>query len=218
MAPVAIINEEGVLLSPDMLKRHPKNREPKNIEPLAENIYAKTGDPQKIDLVVDEMCYSDMKHMANESAFGFLADYVGMKIDVLNILSFIRQKTIGKDKDFFKSSILNGGAVFTVNMLTALYSEGLEAFFAKLERTEYSPIISGLSADTPNPSLIEKNADRFICEKIKKMRTTPFGPQVVAGYLLAKEYEIKNARIVMSGVASNSDKESITERLRLGYE
>lgn len=40
MAPAAIINEEGVLLSPDMLKRHPKNREPKNIEPLAENIYA----------------------------------------------------------------------------------------------------------------------------------------------------------------------------------
>ena len=35
-----LANEDSYMISTDELKRHPKNRDPKNIEPLAENIFA----------------------------------------------------------------------------------------------------------------------------------------------------------------------------------
>ena len=180
--------------------------------------YSQTGDPQRIDIVCDRMCFECLKNAADNSPFTFVSDYFGMRIDIINILSFIRQSLMGKDVSFFSSTVLSGGKVFSENELVMYYSRSLADFLERLSHTEYGVITENFNINEPDPTTLEKNADRFVCSKIKALRKVSFGPQVVSGYILAKEYEIKNIRIAMSGVISGQDSDVIKERLRLGYE
>ncbi len=182
------------------------------------SVYAQTGDPQRIDTVCDRVCFECIKNAADSSPFGFVSDFYAVRIDILNILSFIRQSLMGKDVAFFSQTVLPGGKLFGEKELVKFFSRSLEEFIEHLSHTVYFAITDGFDITSPDLTTLEKNADRIVCAQIKELRKTPFGPQVVAGYILAKEYENKNIRIVMSGVLSGQSSEIIKERLRLGYE
>jgi V/A-type H+-transporting ATPase subunit C len=184
----------------------------------ANKVYAQTADPQKIDLVCDRLCFECLKSAADKSPFGFVSEFFGTRTDIINILSLIRQKLMGKDRDFFGETVIPGGKLFSESDLSGHYSRPLSEFVEYLSHTGYASITEGFDISSPDPSQLEKNADRFICKLINELRKTPFGPQVVAGYILAKEYEIKNIRIAMSGIVSGQESDEIKERLRLGYE
>ncbi len=184
----------------------------------AYEIYAQTGDPQRIDTVCDRICFECINNTASASDFAFVADFFRTRIDIINILSFIRQKLIGKSAEFFSSAVIPGGRLFSQTDLSGAYTEPLSDFIDKLTHTEYSALISDFDVSSPNPAILEKNADRLVCSKIKNFEKTAFGPQVIVGYILAKEYEAKNIRIAMSGVLSGQSGNDIKERLRLGYE
>ena len=180
--------------------------------------YAQTGDPQRIDTVCDRICFECLKNAADRSPFTFVSEFFGMRIDIINILSFIRQSLMGKNASFFYSTVLPGGKVFSENELVTLYSQSLEAFLERISHTEYSSVTENFDINSPDPTALEKSADKFVCKKIKELRKVSFGPQIVSGYILAKEYEIKNIRIAMSGILSGQSGDVIKERLRLGYE
>ena len=184
----------------------------------ARQVYAQTADPQKIDTVCDRVCFECLKSAAERSPFDFVSDFFGTRIDIINILSLIRQKLMGKDIRFFSETVLSGGKMFAPQKMTEFYTRTPEEFIEYLSHTSYASIAEGFDVSSPDPSLLEKHADIFVCKMIKQMRKTPFGPQVVVGYILAKEYEIKNIRIVMAGMISGQSSDTIKERLRLGYE
>ncbi len=184
----------------------------------ARQVFSQTADPQKIDTVCDKICFECLKTAAEKSPFDFVSDFFGTRIDIINILSLIRQKLMGKDSSFFSETVLSGGKMFTPLQMSGLYARTLEEFIEYLSHTPYAPIAREFDISSPDPSLLEKNADLFVCRMIKQLRKTPFGPQVVVGYILAKEYEIKNIRIVMAGIISGQNSDTIKERLRLGYE
>lgn len=182
------------------------------------SVYSQTGDPQRIDTVCDRICFECLKNAADKSPFDFVSEFFGMRIDLINILAFIRQKLMGKDVSFYSTTVLSGGSVFSEKELTDLYVRSLPEFFEHLSRTKYGVLISEIDPLDPDTASLERNADKFVCTAVKNLRKVSFGPQVIAGYILAKEYEIKNIRIAMSGVISGQSGDVIKERLRLGYE
>ena len=52
---------------------------------------------------------------------------------------------------------------------------------------------------------------------IKDAKYVPFGPEAAAAFLLAKESEIKNLRMILTGKIAGTPKEVISERLRETY-
>ncbi|MBR5721622.1 MAG: V-type ATPase subunit [Clostridia bacterium] len=184
----------------------------------SQQAFAQTADPQKIDTVCDRICFECLKNAADSSPFDFVSGFFGTRIDIINIISLIRQSLMGKDSGFFSETVLPGGRLFTEKQLVPFTSSPLGEFTEFISHTEYADVTKGFDVSSPDPSVLEKNADKFVCKLVKQLRKTPFGPQVVAGYILAKEYEIKNIRIAMSGILSGQDSEAIKERLRLGYE
>ncbi|MBO4391954.1 MAG: V-type ATPase subunit, partial [Clostridia bacterium] len=159
-----------------------------------------------------------LKNAADSSPFDFVSGFFGTRIDIINIISLIRQSLMGKDSGFFSETVLPGGRLFTEKQLVPFTSSPLGEFTEFISHTEYADVTKGFDVSSPDPSVLEKNADKFVCKLVKQLRKTPFGPQVVAGYILAKEYEIKNIRIAMSGILSGQESDAIKERLRLGYE
>jgi V/A-type H+-transporting ATPase subunit C len=70
---------------------------------------------------------------------------------------------------------------------------------------------------TDSLTRFEKLADDFLLNNIKQAKYLTFGPEPLAGYLLAKENELKLIRIIMVGKINRLPTEEIKERLRDVY-
>lgn len=88
-------------------------------------------------------------------------------------------------------------AVFGKDPIAAVCKEGVEGYLAE-----------------GSFARLEKEIDRRILGFVKRFRYVSMGPEVVAGYLLAKEYEAKNLRFIMFGKMHGSSPDAIKERLR----
>ncbi len=158
-------------------------------------LFAKSRDPQEIDLRMDKACYKDMLTDAEESGNEFLKEYVMQLIDLLNIDSFVRLKEIGKPRTFYKRVFLEGGN---------LDENAIE------QR-------SSLIVNEVGISGVEKYLDNQKMEFVKDALYVPFGIEPIVGYLQAKETEVMNLRMILTGKISGMDDALIKERLRDTY-
>ena len=158
-------------------------------------LFAKSRDPQEIDIRLDKACYKDMLTDAEESGNEFLKEYVMQLIDLLNIDSFVRLKEIGKPRTFYKRVFLEGGNL----------DEG--AIEQKSTALVNEVGVSG----------VEKTLDNQKMEYVKDALYVPFGIEPIVGYLQAKETEVMNLRMILTGKISGMDDVLIKERLRDTY-
>lgn len=158
-------------------------------------LFAKSRDPQEIDLRLDKACYKDMLSDAEESGNQFLQEYVKKLIDSLNIDAFARLKEVGKPRAFFKRVFLDGG-----NLDENAVEQRAAAIMNEVT-------LSG----------VEKYLDAQRMEFVKDALYVPFGIEPVVGYLEAKEAEVMNLRMILTGKISGMDDTLIRERLRETY-
>lgn len=158
-------------------------------------LFAKSRDPQEIDLRLDKACYKDMLTDAEESGNQFLQEYVRKLIDSLNIDAFARLKEVGKPRAFFKRVFLDGG-----NLDENAVEQKAAAIVSEVT-------LSG----------VEKYLDAQRMEFVKDALYVPFGIEPVVGYLEAKEAEVMNLRMILTGKISGMDETLIRERLRDTY-
>lgn len=158
-------------------------------------LFAKSRDPQEIDLRLDKACYKDMLSDAEESGNQFLQEYVKKLIDSLNIDAFARLKEVGKPRAFFKRVFLDGG-----NLDENAVEQRAAAIVNEVT-------LSG----------VEKYLDAQRMEFVKDALYVPFGIEPVVGYLEAKEAEVMNLRMILTGKISGMDDTLIRERLRETY-
>ncbi len=158
-------------------------------------LFAKSRDPQEIDIRLDKACYKDMLTDAEESGNDFLKEYVMQLIDLLNVDSFVRLKEIGKPRTFFKRVFLEGGNLDE------------NAIEQKATAVVNEVGVSG----------VEKYLDNQKMEYVKDALYVPFGIEPIVGFLQAKETEVMNLRMILTGKISGMDDALIRERLRDTY-
>ncbi|TYQ14990.1 UNVERIFIED_CONTAM: V/A-type H+-transporting ATPase subunit C [Acetivibrio alkalicellulosi] len=181
--------------------------------------FGRTGDPQLIDLILDKANYLHMKEIAQASASEFLKDLIVIMIDVCNIRTFLRIKNLKKTWDFLQKVLVPGGKIDSKIFVENL-DNSLDNFLESLRYSDYGNFLEeGLEDVKSSGSLtkFEKLCDNYIISFVKKAKFIAFGVEPLIGYLIAKETEIKNARIVMVGKINNISNEIIRERLREAY-
>ena len=120
--------------------------------------------------------------------------------------------------DFLK--ILIPGGSIDIDVFVRGFDMTLEEFFEDIKNVHYGAFLEkGLEDINKTESLtgFEKLSDNFINSLIKKARYITFGIEPLIGYLMAKETEIKNARIIMVGKINNIPNDIVKERLREAY-
>lgn len=157
--------------------------------------FSKTRDPQEIDICLDRGCYRDMLNDAEDSENEFVKGYIMQLIDILNMNTYVRLKRIDKPQVFFKKVFLEGGN----------YDEARVEQEAEKLLNEY-----------PYEQL-EKHLDDMKMDFVKDAVYEPFGLAPVVGYLVAKETENKNLRMILTGKIAGTANETIKERLRETY-
>lgn len=158
-------------------------------------LFAKSRDPQEIDLRLDKACYKDMLTDAEESGNDFLKEYIMRRIDSLNVDSFVRLKEIGKPRTFYKRVFLEGGN---------LDENAIEQ--------RASVIVNEVGV-----SGVEKYLDNEKMDFVRDALYVPFGIEPIVGYLEAEEAEVMNLRMILTGKISGMDDALIKERLRETY-
>ncbi len=181
--------------------------------------YAKSRDPQKIDLLMDAACYADMQAAARESGVTFAEKLVRVKVDMTNILTTVRvmrMKSGELGRLLLRDALLVGGEIDTKD-LVRWCEDGEETLWERLYYSTYGKLAEAVGQTDRTLSAIERCADDCLMSYVREAKFASYGAEVMIGYLLAREYEVKNLRILLAGRELGLPTETIRERMRNGY-
>ncbi len=184
----------------------------------AKMAFLETGDPQKIDLILDRACFSDMLTSAEKSKISLSQRLVRKNIDLLNIIMcarLIRMELGERAVGLLEEALLDGGELEKSVLADAVF-EG-EKMLAETVRYRGYEKISDLLEKKASLSALEQQLDSMLMDIVKEAKFTPFGAEIAVGYIMAIEYEIKNIRIILAGKSAGLSSADIRERLRESY-
>ena len=176
-----------------------------------------TRDPQQADLLLDKAMYAEMTQLAKSSRSAFLEGYVRILVDAANLRTAVRVCRMGKEDEFLRSVLLDGGNV-SANTIAAARGEGLADVFQSGALAQAAKLGAALVRPGSGAlTVFEKACDDAVTNYVAAGRRIPFGEQVVIGYLYAKEAELTAVRTIFAGRAAKLDGDTIRRRLRDTY-
>ena len=182
--------------------------------------YAKTANPRLIDLILDKACFADMLECVNNTGSQYLVSLVKTKIDLTNIL--ICDRVMRHANQYTKKALLEESFICGGSIGLDFFSQMLEAdrryFAEKLECTDYAKVASVLFDESAPAWKLEIAADNAYMNIASYAKKVAFGIEVAAGYIIARELEAKNVRILINGKNNKLSPALIRERLVACYE
>jgi V/A-type H+-transporting ATPase subunit C len=183
------------------------------------DVFSRTQDPQVIDFIFDKACYAEMVESAARSGNRYIQGYVSLLIDTINLKTFVRLRQMKKTWDVFSQVFLEGGRI-SEKLFISGYDEPYEQFAEKLTPFELNEVLSeggAMIREQGRFTALERLCDNQIMKYAKSAKYVSFGIEPLAGYLIAKEGEIRTVRIVMTGLLQGLSREMIQERVRETY-
>ena len=176
-----------------------------------------TGDPQQADILLDRAYFAEMTKLAKECAGTFLQDYVRLMVDAANLRTCVRCARLEKDRDFMSRVLIEGGSVSAADLVGS-WGQDFERHFRSGPLERAAELAAGLAKPNAGPlTAFERECDDALMNFQQRCRRSPFGEDVVVGYLLAREAELTATRTVMAGRMAGLDGEVIRRRLRRTY-
>ncbi len=165
-----------------------------------------------------------------------------LEIDTINLKTLVRFIVTKRDKRYFKDVLIHGGYLPYEFFLREI-GDNEENLPQKVHKEKYVELISykGNFSDKERNisflenyekiinlginhwekkrsfSYLEKLIDDFLIEYLKKAKYIPFGIEPLIAYLLAKEMEIKNIRIIIVSKIAKLSSRTVQENLRGTY-
>lgn len=186
--------------------------------PEAQEAFASTANPQKIDFIIDRACFADISAAAKASGIDLAIRLAKAKIDLVNIMITLRimRMELGSTAEGVLKDAYIGGGSRELDFYTDALSAGEESLAEELSRGEYESIAAAISGGE-SLSLLEKRADDLWMSIAKGAKRVTFGAEIAIGYIVALEYEVKNIRIILAGKDAGLSPDTIKERLRECY-
>ncbi len=181
--------------------------------------YAKTKDPQVIDLLLDRACYADMLADAKASNVSYAVRLVETKIDLINLLTAVRILRMNRGyagRAFLQDALLDGGTL-SADLIGEWFDGGEEMLWDRLAYTDYAKLSASVTSSDRSLTAIERSLDNAWMREIREAKLIAFGAEVAVAYLLAHEYEVRNLRILFAAKAAGLSVETTRERIREGY-
>ncbi|MBQ8311487.1 MAG: V-type ATPase subunit [Clostridia bacterium] len=185
----------------------------------AVDVYARTKNPQQIDLILDRACYADMCAAAQNAGNAYVLRLVRVKIDLLNLMIAIRILRMNSGeagKALFADAFIHGGCL-SYSFVKELFDGGEDVLWGRLQTTEYGVLSDRVAQSDRTLTAVERISDNFWMEMICETKFIPVGLEVMVSFLLAHEYEVKNLRIVLAGKEAGISAVTIRERIRDSY-
>ncbi len=179
--------------------------------------YKHQKNPQRIDFILDVGFWEYFKNQTGKNVF---VNEIGqIRIDLINLSVFLRLKEKKEKKTILEQSLLSGGTILKDKFLRN-FSKQINDFINDIRFSPYKKTVrAGYDYWEKEHSfaLLEKLGDDFLMNYIKRAKYEFLSIHPLIGYLLARENEAKNLRILLCGKCSNLKEELIKEELRETY-
>jgi V/A-type H+-transporting ATPase subunit C len=146
----------------------------------------------------------------------FIKRYMTAYADFTNVISFIRLRLLGFGKEMLKKVLIPNGR-FRAKTFMEIFDTGLDSAAGVFARWNYDrPMRTAFEEFKKNGSLFafEKARDDFLLNIIKAHRNDVFSIAPSIAYILAKEREADNIRLVMTAKANGKDADFVADRIK----
>lgn len=184
-----------------------------------ESSYAENKDPQGIDIVLDRHMFAYMLTLCDKIQNDFITEYVRLSIDFHNIKALMRIKNMQKGSRFLNESLIPGGLTDT-NFFLENYDKSPDTLASVFYYKHFGDVMQkGIESynKTGNYGNLEKLFDNCLIEYVKKAKYVAFGAEVLFAYIISKENEIRQIRILVTCKNNNMQIDTLKERLRDNY-
>ncbi|MEA4889462.1 MAG: V-type ATPase subunit [Clostridiaceae bacterium] len=161
--------------------------------------YQSSYDISDLDLLLDQNAYGEAHKRAAQLGNSFFSQYLQMRTDMINLDLLLRTRFLRSGEYYLEKALLPGG-LFGPDLVLALYRDNPESIAAFYARTPYQALAEqGESyGQRGSAARFSLQADNLIMDHIGKARRITSGPEVPLAYLIAREMEIKNIRIILT--------------------
>jgi len=186
--------------------------------PEARELLARTGDPQKVDFLLDSACLAEMMSIAQKSKSKFVREYVRLYIDIQNLRALVRTWRIGKDAEFLRAALASGGHIPVERVRLCLEEKSpIAALYAETALSGLAEAAEKAAGGQGPLTDFERLCDNLLLDNPDLNRFIPFGEQPVLAYLLFREAEMTMIRTVVSGRMAGVPAAKLREKLRARY-
>jgi len=186
---------------------------------LLEKIEKMELDTKFVDIYLDKLYFHFMLDEAKALGEPFLLTYIRTLIDLTNIMVFFRSKLVDRPKSFVNDVLIPGGFV-DKDKFVEVYQDTPDMLVKSLSYSPYSGVLEKMVAlfeQGRNISLIEKLKDNYLITFMKQAKHVMFGIQPIVAFMVAKDMEVKNLRIIITGKQAGLSEDLLKERLRDVY-
>jgi len=171
-------------------------------------------DVRQIDYALDRTYYEYKLKRALELKNAFITGLFRMQIDLANIRTMLRLKFAESDVDL-RDVFIHGGYIEQETFKHGL-DVGYEAIAGLFFASPYYELVdSGVGYLASNKSFLklECNCEEHIEGFLKSTIQITAGPQPIIAFLLRKEREIRNIRLILTGKKNGLDRRLLLDRL-----
>ncbi|MCD6363745.1 MAG: V-type ATPase subunit [Synergistetes bacterium] len=186
---------------------------------LLESMEKAELDTRFIDITLDKLYFHFMLEEARELEEPFLKEYMKTLIDLTNIMTFFRVKLAEQPKSFLADVLIPDG-MLDEDKLVESYQDSSDVLVKNTAYSPYGKLIEEMAnvyEESKNLALLERLVDNYLIDYAKRCKFIMFGIQPIVGFMIAKEMEVKNLRIVITGKHAGVPGNILRERLRDAY-
>lgn len=176
-------------------------------------------DTRFIDLYLDKLYFHFMLDEAKSLNEPFLVEYTKILIDLTNIVTFFRLRLAERSKTFLGDVLIPEGFI-DKDKLLGVYQDSLDSLVKVLYYSPYGALIERMVSvfeQRKDISYVEKLRDDYLMHLMKRAKYVMFGIQPIVAFMVAKDMEIKNLRIIITGKQAGLPENILKERLRDVY-
>lgn len=187
---------------------------------LALDKFRQTDNPQDIDISLDRSYYERILQDANQLGLDSLVDFTRERIDLINLKSLLRIKSQNSSIEGLDSALIRGGFI-EVDKFKEYFNFDINRLASSLANTRIAKYVNEALTDKDkldnNILNLEKAIDSHMTDFTRDSKLVTFGPEVLMNYIISKETEIKNLRILLVSKQNKLPKEFTLEKLRKSY-
>ena len=176
-------------------------------------VMLQTRDGQRCDILVDRACLDAMAAAGARSKDPFIRDYENSQVAVTDIKSAVRGERTGKSREFLREALAPVEGLDVRRMAQAA-SEGRDSLLLFLSEHGYSEAAEAIKE---SPSAFERWCDNHLMKTIRPQKRNLASVGPVVAYYLARENEIRTARIILTAKANGFSEDATRERVREMY-
>lgn len=183
----------------------------------AYDLLAHSGDAKAADAALDKALMKEMLRFAQSFKSAFLKEYFNTLVFYSNVKIAVRAARTGADRNYLKSALVQVDG-FDRDRVIAAAVKGSDALRDLLAKNNSYGCKEAMERLKASPTAFEKYVDdRLMMLAKENCKRASEGAEPLLGYYLGEEAEKKALNIIYSGIKTNTDRDTVRERLREIY-